>query len=1270
MKKFLSIVFVLCCYASFAQQGTFTPPRSSPSITVQDARFRPLYNFYLPHIRGFNAGNSFGLNNGLDTLGAVVYDDSSQHAYMRDTIIPGGGHKWVQLLRTGDATTVSNIGAGIRLYATQIPGLRTIFPVNMGGVAIDTVSNTNGATFQVDTSRLIHATTVSIRGRAPTYNTQQLYLDDPLANGTFYCDTTDHTTADDSSMTFVTNTGVRWKRLVTTPYLNAEWFGAVHNGVTNDQPALQKGINYIIAHGSAPRTLYLPQGTYPISSPLIIANFNGTTYGQATCNLMGVAAAKNDPSTVTTNINVNFENTFGIGIQRGKGCRISNITVNGLFSFPLSLSQVSVDTMTFAQWTDGVARQDRYSPYAGIVIDPFSDSTGYPLNSDMYPGLHSYCPHLMSTSGSTDITVSNCNINQFVVGFLLTAAFQQNGDIVNLADINFGANKVCYAITQSQSKDCHVDRFQCWSPAHTIFDCGNYGGGIGGGISPIVSGGNVAGAVKQLVNMTLGGFPGVFKDIYAESVYKIGYVFAPMGFSFNNCIVDFACSSNNMPYPDFFYLGQGVTFNNCMLRMYGQNTQRINLSGSNSYMVGGGTNAPPVMINLDFAQTYQVPYFKNVDMMYSSGVLGATVATNTTQNSWSVALGSTNYPKADPVYNGSSYEWTFNNTNAANEMVKVKFPGTYDRFVDFGNLTVFTNVSNWTGYIIIPSADTSYIQIGDFLGTPDVAAQDQFTSTTLPTQPIGFITGWTHGATNDTLNFTQLGQGIKNNTSYHVYGVYYVNSNIPIIGNLASGASIITKSQCAAGVLPGYGVRLDMPQFNTGTYVLKSSSDTIYMSTGNTTGNTFNDFTWTNGYPQVDIYSDKTPSQLIFNGAQIRYLIGGAKYHLQNSGGARLTQMGSTMTDEYLIQTTIYNADTSKHKLKYYPILSNTAGQNVPIGTTAQRFNSNYSPQGLIQINSDSTLNGHIHATIFTGQEWLQLANAEDASAGTLGYSQNATDNTISLGNTIHILPASDTKAGLMDTAARHTLDSVQQRLYVFHYLSGISPWGTTGDSAVLGGTLAQNTTITTAGNQFNIVGQISLNGLAVNSSLHSANYTALTTDNAIYMNPSGGTSDTVFLPATSNNDVFTIYNIGSGTVVVDGGSGNTIGATGQRYANVPNADDQLTVHGGSFATHYEILNRSFSTVFTETSSGITLGGTQGYRYAFNGGSPVTWTVPLLTYYKGTQPFIIKNAGSATVTVQVSGSDHIYTSSQVTSISVTAGNSAVLIPGTSNWYQQ
>lgn len=129
MKRLFAILFLFVSCKSISQ--TFLPPRSSATTTVQDSRWRALLTMYMPHTRGLT------LNGGLDTLGAVIYDDSSAHIWYRDTV-PSGGHKWSMILKTGDAGqgTLTQLNTGLGLTGGPI--------TTTGTIVVDTSYNANG----------------------------------------------------------------------------------------------------------------------------------------------------------------------------------------------------------------------------------------------------------------------------------------------------------------------------------------------------------------------------------------------------------------------------------------------------------------------------------------------------------------------------------------------------------------------------------------------------------------------------------------------------------------------------------------------------------------------------------------------------------------------------------------------------------------------------------------------------------------------------------------------------------------------------------------------------------------------------------------------------------------------------------------------------------------------------------------------------------------------------------------------------------------------
>jgi hypothetical protein len=88
-----------------------------------------------------------------------------------------------------------------------------------------------------------------------------------------------------------------------------------------------------------------------------------------------------------------------------------------------------------------------------------------------------------------------------------------------------------------------------------------------------------------------------------------------------------------------------------------------------------------------------------------------------------------------------------------------------------------------------------------------------------------------------------------------------------------------------------------------------------------------------------------------------------------------------------------------------------------------------------------------------------------------------------------------------------------------------------------------------------------------------------------------------------------------------------------------------------------------------EQSGDQTMSATDGGVGIYTGSGGNTWTLPALATHPGKIIFV-KNAGSGNLSVQRSGSDTIYDTSSVTSITLAAGGARIFIAGSSAWYVQ
>lgn len=121
----------------------------------------------------------------------------------------------------------------------------------------------------------------------------------------------------------------------------------------------------------------------------------------------------------------------------------------------------------------------------------------------------------------------------------------------------------------------------------------------------------------------------------------------------------------------------------------------------------------------------------------------------------------------------------------------------------------------------------------------------------------------------------------------------------------------------------------------------------------------------------------------------------------------------------------------------------------------------------------------------------------------------------------------------------------------------------------------------------------------------------------------------------------------------------------------VPAADDQIAVVETAWPYNMKRIpyanfnpNFDFTPLVASTTQTLTVGKPV---YAFTGGSTVTWTLPSIASTIGSAPFRIKNRGSAALTISRAGSDQIYDTAAVSTISVAAGAAVMLVNDGTFW---
>ncbi|MFP9099467.1 hypothetical protein ACLI09_10460 [Flavobacterium sp. RHBU_24] len=217
--------------------------------------------------------------------------------------------------------------------------------------------------------------------------------------------------------------------------------------------------------------------------------------------------------------------TFAIGIQNGRNIHLTNIQVFGYnpVSTEQPVSTTRYETMVFV-W-DRV-RDSRYSPYAGIVIDPFfslPDAEHILSTEERYPGFEDYyyIPNANATSGTKFEFVA---VEDFVVGFLISPSGYpkwQLGSEITWMDCRVDGAKSGIASCDAQNRNLYWYAGSVGSCKY-CFDSVTYG--TQNGNIPRIYGVNINGnyifnskgqSGEQAIHIT---------GMHAESIGGIGWV--------------------------------------------------------------------------------------------------------------------------------------------------------------------------------------------------------------------------------------------------------------------------------------------------------------------------------------------------------------------------------------------------------------------------------------------------------------------------------------------------------------------------------------------------------------------------------------------------------------------------------------------------------------------------------------------------------------------------------------------------------------------------
>jgi hypothetical protein len=313
---------------------------------------------------------------------------------------------------------------------------------------------------------------------------------------------------------------------------------------------------------------FLPAGRFPMKEPLIGKKKVNGSYVFWTTNLIGTGTAgESDGSGTIFDFTQSPNVAFGIGLQDAKGVIVRGIKVWGAFNPPPG----DFYNSSYATYGDGKCRDKQYSPYAGIVIDPFGPSVpadgGFP-GTDAY-GVSLTTYYFGNRSGSTGVHLTEDFITGWVVDVITSPnGLTQNADNLTYDFLQVGNSKTNFAGCQDQEKNNTIDHIMSWGQTWMIFSTGLYGAGSVGAWN--LHWFSIAGKNHDFIyNNQSGYFQTNASYIFAESLKRLGTWISVNGSKMTSSVIGFAAPDEVGTYTPDMISGYGVTFDGCQLRMYG-----------------------------------------------------------------------------------------------------------------------------------------------------------------------------------------------------------------------------------------------------------------------------------------------------------------------------------------------------------------------------------------------------------------------------------------------------------------------------------------------------------------------------------------------------------------------------------------------------------------------------------------------------------------------------------------------------------------------------
>ena len=300
---------------------------------------------------------------------------------------------------------------------------------------------------------------------------------------------------------------------VNNDVVNAASFGMVA-GMKGAEVPLQKAIDWMLKSKKA-GTLLIPPGVFYFGKGVLIAKDedNNKSYEFVSIKIKGSGRAFGGMggNGEETTLVFSNPNDFGIGIQMAKGVTIENLVLYGANDGKKPEGK-NIASATFKDYVKLGVRDNRFSPHAGIAIDPFGGKGG----PDQSPGWAGSYPQRGSSGSTRDALMAALS---WIANSL--NGTKSNAECILVENIWMEALAVAISSGQAQAKTVMCRNFKVWGGCWRVFDTQKFGAGSGNGYD--VNGANLAGGIKWICDApAFGTAQNNLSNVFAEMLYGIG----------------------------------------------------------------------------------------------------------------------------------------------------------------------------------------------------------------------------------------------------------------------------------------------------------------------------------------------------------------------------------------------------------------------------------------------------------------------------------------------------------------------------------------------------------------------------------------------------------------------------------------------------------------------------------------------------------------------------------------------------------------------------